>query len=53
MKFSAQNHKMDRWMATGSLKRKEAEVNNKEEIDSEPGASTRQIPNKETKKRGG
>ena len=51
MTFSAKNHKMDRWMAKGSLKRKEGEVTNIEEIDSESEASTSQIPHKETKKR--
>ena len=40
---------MDRWIATGSLKR--TEVSDNEEIDSESEASTSQIPNKKTKKR--
>ncbi|XP_078127386.1 zinc finger BED domain-containing protein 5-like [Sander vitreus] len=42
---------MDRWMATDSLKRKEAEVTNNEEIENESEASMSQIPHKETKKR--
>ena len=51
-----QNDKIDRWMATGSLKRKEAEVTNNEEIDRESGASTshKKIlinPHKKKKKR--
>ena len=49
-KFSAV---MDRWIATGSLKRKEteAEVTKNEEIDSESDASMSQIHHKKTKKR--
>ena len=45
------NHKINRWVATDFLKRKEAEVTRNTEIDSESQASTSQIPHKETKKR--